>query len=81
MRHARRRVVRRVTRLAAVGGLLLGATMVTRAVASEPRLPEAVPFSTAGEPSVAPGAGLVSRLGTSRTAGSWIAADGRTVVA
>ncbi|MGW9398750.1 S1 family peptidase [Streptomyces sp. NPDC055642] len=81
MRHARRRVVRRVTRLAAVGGLLLGATMVTRAVASEPRLPEAVPFSTAGETSVGPGAGLVSRLGTSRTAGSWIAADGRTVVA
>lgn len=81
MRHARRRVVRRVTRLAAVGGLLLGATMVTRAVASEPQVPDPVPFSTSGEPSVGPGAGLVSRLGTSRTAGSWIDADGRTVVA
>ncbi|MFD7689485.1 S1 family peptidase [Streptomyces sp. NPDC059781] len=81
MRHARRRVVRRVTRLAAVGGLLLGATMVTHAVASEPRAPDAVPFATAEETAAGPGAGLVSKLGTSRTAGSWIAADGRTVVA
>lgn len=82
MRHARRRVVRRVTRLAAVGGLLLGATMVTHAVASEPRAPGAVPLSTAGEKaSAGPGDELVSRLGTSRTAGSWIAADGGTVVA
>ena len=54
MRHARRRVVRRVTRLAAVGGLLLGATMVTHAVASEPRAPDAaiprssVPAGAAG---------------------------------
>ncbi len=81
MRHARRRVVRRVTRLAAVGGLLLGATMVTRAVAAEPQVPDAVPFSTAEETSLGPGAGLVSRLGTSRTAGSWTDARGRTVVA
>ncbi|MFE2281623.1 S1 family peptidase [Streptomyces sp. NPDC059454] len=81
MRHARRRAVRRVTRLAAVGGLLLGATMVTHAVASEPRAPDAVPFATAGEPAAGPGAGLVSKLGTSRTAGSWIADDGRAVVA
>lgn len=81
MRHARRRVVRRVTRLAAVGGLLLGATMVTHAVASEPRAPDAVPFATAEETAAGPGAGLVSKLGTSRTAGSWIADDGRTVVA
>ncbi|MFF9488859.1 S1 family peptidase [Streptomyces sp. NPDC014676] len=81
MRHARRRVVRRVTRLAAVGGLLLGATMVTHAVASEPRAPDAVPFATAGEAAAGPGAALVSKLGTSRTAGSWIADDGRTVVA
>lgn len=81
MRHARRRVVRRVTRLAAVGGLLLGATMVTRAVAGEPQVPEAVPFSTAEETAAGPGAGLVAELGTSRTAGSWIGADGRTVVA
>ncbi|WP_431986910.1 S1 family peptidase [Streptomyces griseoflavus] len=81
MRHARRRVVRRVTRLAAVGGLLLGATMVNRAVAGEPQVPDAVPFSTAGEAPARPGAGLVSRLGTSRTAGSWTDAEGRTVVA
>ncbi|MFI9467897.1 S1 family peptidase [Streptomyces sp. NPDC052492] len=84
MRHARRRVVRRVTRLAAVGGLLLGATMVTRAVASEPGTPDAVPFSTASpadKAAAGPGAALVQRLGTSRTAGSWIGSDGRTVVA
>ncbi|WP_345574822.1 S1 family peptidase [Streptomyces prasinosporus] len=84
MRHARRRVVRRVTRLAAVGGLLLGATMVTRAVASEPAAPDravgAVPYAAA-EQSAGPGSGLVSRLGASRTAGSWTDADGRTVVA
>ena len=80
MRHARRRVVRRVTRLAAVGGLLLGATMVTRAVASEPAPPNAVPHTAAGQ-SAGPGTDLASRLGTSRTAGSWIDADGRTVVA
>ncbi|MEU3759075.1 S1 family peptidase [Streptomyces albogriseolus] len=84
MRHARRRVVRRVTRLAAVGGLLLGGTMVTHAVASEPGAPDAVPFSTASPADVdasGPGAGLVQRLGTSRTAGSWVGEDGRTVVA
>ncbi|WP_406723746.1 S1 family peptidase [Streptomyces sp. GD-15H] len=80
MRHARRRVVRRVTRLAAVGGLLLGGTMVTRAVASEPPEPDAVPYAAAEE-TTGPGSALVSRLGTSRTAGSWLDADGRTVVA
>ncbi|MFD6325889.1 S1 family peptidase [Streptomyces sp. NPDC058442] len=79
MRHARRRVVRRVTRLAAVGGLLLGGTMVTRAVASEPPEPDTVPY--AAEEAAGPGSELVSRLGASRTAGSWIDADGRTVVA
>ncbi|WP_406718842.1 S1 family peptidase [Streptomyces althioticus] len=82
MRHARRRVVRRVTRLAAVGGLLLGGTMVTHAVASEPGTPGAVPFSTASPADASgPGAGVVHRLGTSRTAGSWVGEDGRTVVA
>ncbi|OSP25608.1 serine protease, partial [Streptomyces sp. 13-12-16] len=55
--------------------------MVTHAVASEPRAPDAVPFATAQETAAGPGAGLVSKLGTSRTAGSWIADDGRTVVA
>ncbi|WP_033415245.1 S1 family peptidase [Streptomyces canus] len=81
MRHARRRVVRRVTRLAAVGGLLLGGAMVTRAVASEPpATTTAVPhtYSTkAGQT----GTDLVARLGSSRTAGTWIGADGRPVVA
>ncbi|WP_318199917.1 S1 family peptidase [Streptomyces sp. SCL15-4] len=75
MRHARRRVVLRVTRLAAAGGLLLGGAMVAQA-------------AWAGEPSPAsagrPGdtaAALVARLGTARTAGSWTGADGRAVVA
>jgi streptogrisin D len=82
MRHARRRVVRRVTRLAAVGGLLLGGAMVTQAaMASEsPAQNAAVPLSTARSAG-ATGEGLVARLGTARTAGSWIGADGKPVVA
>ncbi|MFF0160835.1 S1 family peptidase [Streptomyces sp. NPDC005263] len=79
MRHARRRVVRRVTRLAAVGGLLLGGTMVTRAMASEPPA-TTVPRTFAQEAGDMT-SGLVSRLGPSRTAGTWIGADGRPVVA
>lgn len=80
MRHVRRRVVRRVTQLAAVGGLLLGGTMVTTAMASEPPGTSAVPFSSARAAGGA-GASLVSELGTARTAGSWVGADGRPVVA
>ncbi|MEU3663581.1 S1 family peptidase [Streptomyces sp. NPDC032940] len=80
MRHARRRIVRRVARLAAVGGLLLGGTMVTRAVASEPPGVAAARHTPAGPASDAGGA-LVARLGTSRTAGHWIGSDGRPVVA
>ncbi|MGW0865277.1 S1 family peptidase [Streptomyces sp. NPDC002611] len=80
MRHARRRVVRRVTQLAAVGGLLLGGTMVTTAVASEPPDPTVgVPYSA--KPGTGMGSDLVSRLGTSRTAGSWVDSSGRPVVA
>ncbi|MET8827324.1 S1 family peptidase [Streptomyces sp. NPDC004610] len=80
MRHARRRIVRRVTRLMAAGGLLLGAGMVTQAVAGEPPGTAALPRGAA--PSAADtGTALVDRLGGSRTAGSWIGADGRTVVA
>ncbi|MGW0373245.1 S1 family peptidase [Streptomyces coeruleorubidus] len=80
MRHARRRVVRRVTRLAAVGGLLLGGAMVTRAVGSEPPDPTiGVPYSA--QPATSMGTELVSRLGTSRTAGSWVDSAGRPVVA
>ncbi|MER7479333.1 S1 family peptidase [Streptomyces sp. NPDC126510] len=80
MRHARRRVVRRVTRLAAVGGLLLGGAMVTNAVASEPSAPViGVPFTA--PPATGEGTDLVSRLGNARTAGSWIDSSGRPVVA
>ncbi|WP_031487939.1 S1 family peptidase [Streptomyces bicolor] len=80
MRHARRRLVRRVTRLAAVGGLLLGGTMVTRAVASEPPDASAVPRTYAAS-AADTGSDLVSSLGTSRTAGSWVNSDGKPVVA
>ncbi|MEU1852771.1 S1 family peptidase [Streptomyces sp. NPDC019990] len=80
MRHARRRVVRRVVRLAAVGGLLLGGAMVTTAVASEPPDPTiGVPYSA--RPATSMGSDLVSRLGTSRTAGNWIDSAGKPVVA
>ncbi|MFE5144330.1 S1 family peptidase [Streptomyces fagopyri] len=80
MRHARRRIVRRGARCAAVGGLLCGGLMVTHAMASEPSASSRAPESAA-RLAADKGAGLVSRLGTSRTAGSWIAADGRPVVA
>ncbi|MFF9060622.1 S1 family peptidase [Streptomyces sp. NPDC014882] len=81
MRHVRRRIVRRATRLAAVGGLLLGGAMVTQAaVASEPPATRAVPGGAAR--SVAStGAELVERLGTARTAGTWVDREGRPVVA
>ncbi|MFF0850575.1 S1 family peptidase [Streptomyces sp. NPDC003280] len=81
MRHARRRVVRRVTRLAAVGGLLLGGAMAAQAaMASETPPASARPLRSAGAEG-GPGAALVARLGTARTAGSWLGADGRPVVA
>ncbi|MFF7751465.1 S1 family peptidase [Streptomyces sp. NPDC007971] len=81
MRHARRRVVRRVTRLAAVGGLLLGGAMVAQAaMASEPPPASVKPFSTAHTAGDG-GAALVAKLGTARTAGSWTGSDGRPVVA
>ncbi|MET9906851.1 S1 family peptidase [Streptomyces sp. NPDC006476] len=81
MRHARRRMVRRVTRLAAVGGLLLGGAMVTQAaMASESPGTSALPFSAKGD-TPGTGASLVAQLGTARTAGTWVGADGRTVVA
>ncbi|MER5469848.1 alpha-lytic protease prodomain-containing protein [Streptomyces sp. NPDC002935] len=80
MRHARRRIVRRGARLAAVGGLLCGGLMVTHAMASEPSDASRATGSSA-QAAADTGAGLVSRLGASRTAGSWIADDGRPVVA
>ncbi|WBO62245.1 S1 family peptidase [Streptomyces camelliae] len=81
MRHARRRIVRRVTRLAAVGGLLLGGAMVTQAAMASETPPAAVRALAAPTGTGDTGAALVARLGTARTAGSWIGADGRPVVA
>ncbi|MFD9502506.1 S1 family peptidase [Streptomyces sp. NPDC060035] len=78
MRHARRSL-QRIARLAAVGGLICGGLMMTSAVASEPSAPADGGGGTALPPEL--GASLVSRLGTSRTAGSWIGSDGRPVVA
>lgn len=54
--------------------------MVTRAVASEPPAPSiGVPY--AAQPATSMGTDLVSRLGASRTAGSWVDSAGRPVVA
>ncbi|MEV6025818.1 S1 family peptidase [Streptomyces sp. NPDC052036] len=80
MRHARRRIVRRGARVGALGGLLLGGLMVTQALASEPSGAQA-PGGTAAKSVSRTGTTLVSRLGTSRTAGNWIADDGTPVVA
>ncbi|WP_369191528.1 S1 family peptidase [Streptomyces sp. R08] len=81
MRHARRRVIRRVTRLAAVGGLLLGGAMVTQAaMASESPGTSAATLSAPQTPADK-GSALVAKLGSARTAGSWVDTGGRTVVA
>ncbi|MFE9097337.1 S1 family peptidase [Streptomyces sp. NPDC007264] len=80
MRHARRRIVRRGARIAALGGVLLGGLMVTQALASEPsgaQTPDGTPARTVSRT----GSTLVSRLGASRTAGSWLGPDGKPVVA
>ncbi|GGI96543.1 protease [Streptomyces brasiliensis] len=69
-----------MAQLAAVGGLLLGGAMVTTAMASETPGTATVPFGSA-RGVAGPGADLVAELGTARTAGSWIGADGRPVVA
>ncbi|MFF1279843.1 S1 family peptidase [Streptomyces sp. NPDC058299] len=81
MRHARRRVVRRLTRLTAVGGLLLGGTMVTQAAMASETPPGSARVLRATGGTGDTGAALVARLGTARTAGDWIGADGRPVVA
>ncbi|MFI0163132.1 S1 family peptidase [Streptomyces sp. NPDC017095] len=78
MRHARRRVVRRVTRLAAAGGLLLGSAMTAQAALARAPAPAVAGVLRAPDGT---GAALVARLGTARTAGSWLGADGRPVVA
>jgi streptogrisin D len=53
--------------------------MVTRAMASEP--PTTAAPRTYAQEAGDTGTGLVSRLGASRTAGTWIGSDGRPVVA
>jgi hypothetical protein len=54
--------------------------MVTQALASEPS-GAGTPDGTSALTASRAGSQLVSRLGTSRTAGSWIASDGKPVVA
>ncbi|MGP4042971.1 S1 family peptidase [Streptomyces sp. 2A115] len=78
MRHARRNV-QRIARFAAIGGLVCGGLMVTNAVASETSDGSNAPSAEARAADT--GKKLVSELGTSRTAGSWIDAEGRPVVA
>lgn len=81
MRHVRRRTVRRVARLAAVGGLLVGGGMVAQAaMASETPNSSSLVRSSAEEAGQT-GTTLVQRLGSARTAGSWIGTDGQPVVA
>ena len=53
--------------------------MVTRAVASEP--PATAPPRTFAQQAGETGADIVARLGSARTAGTWIRADGKPVVA
>lgn len=54
--------------------------MVTQAVATEPPQTTNLPLSSARAAGTT-GSGLVGELGTDRTAGSWIADDGKPVVA
>ncbi|MGC5561228.1 S1 family peptidase [Streptomyces sp. FR-108] len=79
MRHARRNV-QRIARFAAIGGLACGGLMVTQAVASETSS-DGTQAPNAETRAARTGQELVSELGTSRTAGSWIDAKGRPVVA
>ncbi|MFF9282882.1 S1 family peptidase [Streptomyces griseosporeus] len=81
MRHARRRIVRRVARLAAVGGLLVGGGMVGQAAMADEPAPPAPGALSAAQSAGQTGAALTARLGADRTAGSWVGADGRPVVA
>ncbi|NGO12638.1 S1 family peptidase [Streptomyces sp. HC44] len=78
MRHARRNV-QRFARFAAIGGLVCGGLMVSNAMAGE--TPDEPASPGAVTRSADTGRSLVSELGTSRTAGTWIGTDGRPVVA
>ncbi|MEV0906903.1 S1 family peptidase [Streptomyces hokutonensis] len=81
MRHARRRVVRRVTRLTAVGGLLLGGAMVTQAAMASDTPGRTADTLSAPQTPADKGSALVAKFGSARTAGSWVDSGGRTVVA
>ncbi|MFD5428008.1 S1 family peptidase [Streptomyces sp. NPDC127084] len=82
MRHARR-TLQRIVRLAAVGGLVSGSLMVSNAVASEPAGGAATGSGTAraADPGAEPAVRAMTRLGTARTAGTWVGSAGRRVVA
>ncbi|MEU2158038.1 S1 family peptidase [Streptomyces sp. NPDC019396] len=82
MRHARR-TLQRIVRLAAVGGLVCGSLMVSNAVASEPSGGAETRSGTtrAADPGADPAVRAMTRLGTSRTAGTWMGSAGRRVVA
>jgi hypothetical protein len=80
MRRHTRRNVQRIARLAAVGGLLCGGFMVQQAMAGEPA-PVPPGAKTSLIKAADTGAGLVSELGTARTAGNWGDKDGNPVVA
>jgi hypothetical protein len=73
--------VKRVARLTAAGGLICGALMVTQAaMATEPTTSPPATRSAVLAAS-GTGNGLVRELGSERTAGTWIADDGKPVVA
>jgi hypothetical protein len=55
--------------------------MVTQAMADEPSGPARATSGSSAQAAAGMGSGLATRLGTSRTAGSWIGTDGRPVVA
>ncbi|MCT4357876.1 S1 family peptidase [Streptomyces sp. Je 1-79] len=81
MKHARRGV-RRLMRLAAAGGLVCGSLMVTYAMAGEPSGGSTRTAGTlrAGSDEARAAVDVITRLGDTRTAGSWTGADGRPVV-
>ncbi|MFK4188098.1 S1 family peptidase [Streptomyces sparsogenes] len=82
-----RRSAHRVARLVAIGAVVCGGLMVSQAAAdgSPAQGPGGRPAralqDTPGSPETELARSLVDRLGTSRTAGSWIGADGKAVVA
>ncbi|WP_338674788.1 S1 family peptidase [Streptomyces sp. SCSIO 30461] len=82
MRHARR-TLQRIVRLAAVGGLVSGSLMVSNAVASEPAGGAGTRSGTtrAADPGADAAVRAMTRLGTARTAGTWMGSAGRRVVA